>query len=107
MPPRDFRTFWMGHVGDIEATYSMNKHPTPEFIEDQRLAFQAAEPYLSTSPEGALNIQERLEREAAEREALEKRIQRLEKDNTFLADILDKQARIVERWARRQEAERD
>ncbi|MEE9236652.1 MAG: hypothetical protein V3U52_02530 [Thermoplasmata archaeon] len=88
MPPRDYRTFWMGHVGDIEATYSMNKHPTPEFIEDQRRAFQAAEPYLSTSPEGALNLQERMEREAAEREALEKRLDTLEKASAALAKIL-------------------
>ena len=100
MPPRDYRTFWMGHVGDIEATYSMNKHPTPEFIEDQRRAFQAAEPYLSTSPEGALNIQERLEREAAEREALETRIVILERLNEALVkmNIKDGRAELLREY---------
>ncbi len=78
MPPRDFRTFWMGHVGDIEATYSMNKHPTPEFIEEQRRAFEAAEPYLSASPEGAVTTQERIERESAETEELVGRLESLE-----------------------------
>ena len=78
MPPRDYRTFWMGHVGDIEATYSMNKHPTPEFIEEQRRAFEAAEPYLSASPEGAVTTRERMERESAEREELVGRMESLE-----------------------------
>ncbi len=88
LPPRDFREFWMGHVGDIEAVYSMNKHPTPEFIEEQRRAFDTAEPYLSTTPEVAFTIEERIEGEMAKREALEERLDSLEQANTALAQIL-------------------
>jgi hypothetical protein len=34
---RDYRQFWMGHKGDMEARYTTNKHRLPpEVIEDMR-----------------------------------------------------------------------
>lgn len=46
--PRDFRVFWMGHVGDIEHRYTTHKVLPPEMIETMRDAYTKAEPFLST-----------------------------------------------------------
>ena len=47
---RDYRTFMMGHRGDIEHTYTMNKnHLSNDLIEKMREAYTAALPYLETT----------------------------------------------------------
>lgn len=48
---RDFRVFWMGHVGDIEHKYTLNKRRLPEdLIEQMRGAYETALEYLETTP---------------------------------------------------------
>ena len=43
----DFRVFWMGHKGSMEARYTTNKQRLPEsLISEMRDAFKRAEPYL-------------------------------------------------------------
>ena len=51
---RDYRKFWMGHKGDIEARYTTNKGRLPkEVIEDMREAYQRSQKFLeTTTPEG-------------------------------------------------------
>jgi integrase len=45
----DFRVYWMGHVGSIDARYTTNKrHPPTELVEEMRSAYQRGEPYLTT-----------------------------------------------------------
>ena len=46
----DYRTFWMGHKGNIEHQYTTNKHRLPEnIVEDMRLKYaQAVELFLET-----------------------------------------------------------
>ena len=45
----EWRQFWMGHVGTIESTYSVNKKLPQEVIERMRQAYaQAAEKHLET-----------------------------------------------------------
>ncbi len=46
----DYRTFWMGHKGNIEHQYTTNKHRLPEnIIEDMRVKYtQAVELFLET-----------------------------------------------------------
>jgi site-specific recombinase XerC len=47
---REWRVFWMGHVGDIESTYSVNKGLPQDVIERMREAYaKAAEKYLVTA----------------------------------------------------------
>jgi len=52
---RDYRQFWMGHKGDIEARYTTNKHRLPgEVVEDMRASYQRSQDYLQTAaPEAA------------------------------------------------------
>jgi hypothetical protein len=46
---RDYRQFFMGHVGDIEAKYTTNKCRLPEgVIEDMRQAYGRSQEYLQT-----------------------------------------------------------
>jgi len=45
---RDWREFWMGHKGDIEATYTVNKAVTQDAIEKMREAYKKCETLLST-----------------------------------------------------------
>jgi hypothetical protein len=46
---RDYRQFWMGHKGDIEATYTLNKQRLPpEVIEEMRESYRKAQKYLQT-----------------------------------------------------------
>lgn len=48
---RDFRVFWMGHVGDIEHKYTLNKRRLPQdLIEQMRAAYETALEYLETTP---------------------------------------------------------
>lgn len=47
---RDYRTFFMGHKGDIEHTYTLNKnHLSTELIDKMREAYTSALQYLETS----------------------------------------------------------
>ena len=47
----DFRVYWMGHVGSIDARYTTNKRRLPpDLIEEMRTAYQRCEPFLSTIP---------------------------------------------------------
>ncbi len=46
---RDYRTFWMGHKGDIENRYTTNRKRLPEeAIENMREAYQRSQAYLQT-----------------------------------------------------------
>ncbi|MEM2282893.1 MAG: hypothetical protein QXH26_05100 [Candidatus Hadarchaeales archaeon] len=46
---RDYRQFWMGHRGDIEARYTTNKGMLPqEVIEDMREAYKRSQRFLQT-----------------------------------------------------------
>jgi len=46
---RDYRTFWMGHKGDIEHTYTVNKALSKDVIEKMRDSYaRASEKYLQT-----------------------------------------------------------
>jgi hypothetical protein len=45
----DFRVYWMGHVGSIDARYTTNKRRLPQdLIDEMRGAYQRCEPFLST-----------------------------------------------------------
>jgi hypothetical protein len=46
---RDYRAFWMGHKGDIEHRYTLNKGRLPgEVVEDLREAYRRSQGYLQT-----------------------------------------------------------
>jgi hypothetical protein len=48
---RDYRTFMMGHVGDIEHRYTLNKSKLPEkTIEDMRESYGRSLKFLETGP---------------------------------------------------------
>src|SRR3989449_8425626 len=47
---RDYRQFWMGHSGDIEHTYTVNKGLSKDVVEKMRGSYaKAAEKYLETT----------------------------------------------------------
>jgi len=47
----DFRVYWMGHVGSIDARYTTNKRRLPpDLIEEMRQAYRRCEQFLSTLP---------------------------------------------------------
>ncbi|MFZ0892454.1 MAG: site-specific integrase [Thermoplasmata archaeon] len=47
----DFRVYWMGHVGSIDARYTTNKRHLPkELLDEMRAAYKRCEPFLSTVP---------------------------------------------------------
>jgi hypothetical protein len=47
---RDYRTFWMGHRGDIENRYTTNKQRLPDqVIEDMREAYRRSQEFLQTA----------------------------------------------------------
>ncbi|MCI4337091.1 MAG: site-specific integrase [Thermoplasmata archaeon] len=46
----DFRIYWMGHVGSVDARYTTNKRQLPkDFVEEMRAAYQRCEPFLGTA----------------------------------------------------------
>ncbi len=48
---RDYRVFFMGHKGDIEHRYTLNRHTLPSnVIGDMRSSFERAQKYLLTKP---------------------------------------------------------
>ena len=51
---RDYRTFWMGHKGDIENRYTTNKYRLPPpLLDDMRSAYRRSQVYLQTeTPSG-------------------------------------------------------
>ena len=54
---RDYRTFWMGHVGDIENRYTTNRARLPDdMIEDMRQSYRRALKYLETNVKEERNI---------------------------------------------------
>lgn len=56
-----YRVFFMGHKGDIEARYSINKGRLPEtLIEDMRRAFNDSAEYLETTPRTTMDKKEML-----------------------------------------------
>jgi site-specific recombinase XerC len=47
----DYRVFWMGHKGSMEARYTTNKGRLPQtLVDDMREAYRRCEPFLSTVP---------------------------------------------------------
>jgi len=57
---RDYRQFWMGHKGDIEHRYTLNKGRLPgEVVEDLREAYRRGQEYLQTG-RGEPDSEERL-----------------------------------------------
>ena len=47
----DYRVFWMGHTGSMEARYTVNKGRLPQnLVDDMREAYHRCEPFLSTVP---------------------------------------------------------
>ena len=55
----EWRQFWMGHAGNIESTYSVNKKLPPEIIDTMRQAYlQAAEKHLVTESEPTIGKDE-------------------------------------------------
>jgi hypothetical protein len=47
---RDYRTFWMGHVGDIEHTYTTNNRQlAPQILEDMRDRYERSQEFLQTT----------------------------------------------------------
>src|SRR5438093_6681862 len=47
---RDYRTYWMGHSGDIEHTYTVNKGLSKDVVEKMRGSYaKAAEKYIETT----------------------------------------------------------
>ena len=47
----DYRVFWMGHKGSMEARYTTNKGRLPQsMLDDMREAYKRCEPFLSTIP---------------------------------------------------------
>ncbi|MDA4122793.1 MAG: hypothetical protein OK456_06405 [Thaumarchaeota archaeon] len=55
----DWRAFWMGHAGSMEATYTVNKALPEATIERMREAYsQAAEKHLSTVVRGSISKDE-------------------------------------------------
>lgn len=50
---RDYRQFFMGHVGDIEHTYTVNRHLLPDdVIEDMRSSYERSLRFLETEQKG-------------------------------------------------------
>jgi len=47
---RDYRQFWMGHKGDIEARYTTNKSRLPQdVLDDMHQAYRKSQDYLQTT----------------------------------------------------------
>jgi hypothetical protein len=54
---RDFRTFFMGHVGDIENHYTTSKHRLPQdLVDDMRASYQRSQSFLQTSQSSSINV---------------------------------------------------
>ena len=49
---RDYRTFFMGHTGDIEHTYTTRKIQTQESVENMRTSYEKALKFLETEAKG-------------------------------------------------------
>jgi hypothetical protein len=59
---RDYRTFWMGHNGDIEHTYTLNKGLAKDVLEKMRESYsKAASKCLVTTRRDATNQETMLE----------------------------------------------
>ena len=61
-----YQQFWMGHVGDIEATYTTNKKRLPEeVVEDMRVKFQRIAKELTQSPAFKASSAQEIRKDAA------------------------------------------
>jgi len=49
---RDFRVFWLGHTGDIEAVYTVNNRLNEDTIEQMRECYRKSQKYLQTIETG-------------------------------------------------------
>jgi hypothetical protein len=66
---RDYRTFFMGHKGDIENRYSTNKGKLPtEVIDDMRSSYKQASEFLETTKKEASSAQVQKVKEELEAE---------------------------------------
>jgi len=60
---RDYRVFWMGHVGDIEQKYTLAKGRLPEdVVEDMRESYRRAQEFLMTTVPEAPTSEEKFRR---------------------------------------------
>jgi hypothetical protein len=60
---RDYRTFWMGHNGDIEQTYTLNKGLSQDILKKMRESYsKAASKCLITSRRDSTNQDTMIER---------------------------------------------
>ena len=90
--PHDFRVFWMGHKGSIEARYTTNKHRLPEsLIKEMKAAFKRPEQFLDL---------ERFQEDEAEkqRQQIQARVAELEPE--ALGQILELISKISGNTAR-------
>lgn len=63
---RDFRQFWMGHKGDIEARYTTNKSTLPEsVVEEMRSAYRKSQEHLETTKPEVPSVKEELRHQIA------------------------------------------
>ena len=93
-----YQQFWMGHAGDIEATYTTNKHTLPEpVIEDMLDAYKKTSKYLQTKQTeskdtGELKHLFLLAAHVSEQEIKEKRLAEMGYDELakYLEDRLSK-----------------
>jgi len=78
--PHEFQTFWMGHTGTIEATYTVNKNLPEWQIEEMRKTFsETVEPKLSTlKMERNKELEEKMKKMETQNKELEDRLKLLE-----------------------------
>ncbi|MCL4314368.1 MAG: site-specific integrase [Candidatus Thermoplasmatota archaeon] len=70
--PRDYRSFFMGHVGDIEHRYTVNKGRLPDdMIESMRSAYDKSTKFLETDKKG-LSEEELKQRFEEQQKALDR-----------------------------------
>lgn len=100
--PRDYRQFMMGHTGDIEAQYSLNRgHLSEEVVEDMRSAYSKYAEFLSTE---VLYIQgeqlTKIPKLEAENRELRRRVRSLETAILLPQDIDDTWESAIRRIAK-------
>ena len=90
-----FNQFFMGHTGDMMATYTMNKGLSPSQLEDMKESYKRCQRYLQTDVT-RVEIERTQERMAGletksknMEEILFDRINKLEKDNNGLKEIIN------------------
>lgn len=102
---RDYRAFWMGHKGDIEARYTTNKGRLPkDVIDDMRGAYQRTQDFLQTTtpetPTGEEKHRRRLLLGIVEPEEIEEMDLARMSDEEFFAMARKKQDEMIVRKVR-------